>query len=289
MMNKQTKGIRLVATDLDGTFLKNDHSISLNNLEALYRLGSKNIIRVAATGRSLKKVKEVIKDEIPFDFIVYSMGTGIFNWKAQQQIFIQNIGKQSVQKLLKLFVSQSLNFFAFFPAPENHRYWFYRGNEPCVEFERYFKFNEAYETELIPDAFPDSELSQMLVIIPEDESLFLKIKSEIEFTCPEIRVIRSSSPITKGYIWMEIFHHLVSKGNGVKHICSLMDIKQDETMGLGNDYNDLDLLQYTCHSFLTKNAPTELKNLYPLVPANEQDGFARTVEKLERKNLIITI
>ena len=35
------KNIKLVATDLDGTFLKNDRSISVANLEALHQLGEK--------------------------------------------------------------------------------------------------------------------------------------------------------------------------------------------------------------------------------------------------------
>ena len=55
------KNIKLVATDLDGTFLKDDRTVSAGNIEALRKLGEKNIIRVAATGRDLKKVKEVLR------------------------------------------------------------------------------------------------------------------------------------------------------------------------------------------------------------------------------------
>ena len=77
------KNIRLVATDLDGTFLKDNKTISRKNLDALHRLGEKDITRVAATGRNLKKTKEVLKDHIPFDFIVFSSGAGVYNWKEK--------------------------------------------------------------------------------------------------------------------------------------------------------------------------------------------------------------
>ena len=97
---------------------------------------------------------------------------------------------------------------------------------------------------------------------------------------PEIRVIRASSPITKGYIWLEVFHHSVSKGNGVLEICRLHDITSEQTLGVGNDYNDFDLLETTRHSFLTNNSPDEIKNRYPLVPSNEEDAFAVLVESL---------
>ena len=86
--------------------------------------------------------------------------------------------------------------------------------------------------ELNVDDLPNSELCQFLVIIRENEDLFSHLKAEIESLCPEIRVIRASSPLTKGYIWIEVFHHSVSKGNGIDEICKRTGIKQTETMGL---------------------------------------------------------
>ena len=50
-----------------------------------------------------------------------------------------------------------------------------------------------------------TELCQFLLIIPEDTEKFETLKLEIESLSPEIRVVRTSSPITNGYIWVEIF------------------------------------------------------------------------------------
>ena len=80
------KNIKLVATDLDGTFLKNDRTISSNNMEALHKLGDKDIMRVAATGRNLEKVKQVLNNHVPFDFVVFSSGAGVFNWKEKKHM-----------------------------------------------------------------------------------------------------------------------------------------------------------------------------------------------------------
>jgi len=279
-MPNPLKNTRLVATDLDGTFLKNDHSISPKNLEALYLLGEKKIIRVAATGRNLKKVHDVLTPETPFDFIVYSSGAGVFDWKNQQHIYSRNITKQSVQKLLHFFIAVKLNFHAFFPTPENHRHWYFRGENPCEEFERYFIYNQAFAFELDKNNLPETEMCQFLLIIPENEARFAKLKSDIEAVCPEIRVIRASSPIAKGFIWTEVFHHSVSKGNGIKHICDMFGIDSALTLGVGNDYNDFDLLEFTAHSFLTENSPAEIKHRYPNVPSNENDAFAEAVQPI---------
>jgi Cof subfamily protein (haloacid dehalogenase superfamily) len=274
------KNIKLVATDLDGTFLKNDRTISSNNMEALFKLGDKKIMRVAATGRNLEKVKQVLNKHVPFDFVVFSSGAGIFNWKEKKHIYNQNIKTESVRKLLNYFIQQNINFHAFYPVPQNHKHYYYRGNEKCEEFERYFNFNKADADELNVNNLPKSELCQFLVIIRENQSHFNRLKTEIENLCPEIRVIRASSPITAGYIWIEVFHKSVSKGNGVNEICKFTGIRRDETMGLGNDYNDFDLLEFTKYSFLTENSPEEIKHKYPLVPSNENDAFAQSVQHL---------
>jgi len=272
--------IKLVATDLDGTFLKNDKTISPKNLEALYRLGEKEIIRVAATGRNLKKVKEVLNDHVPFDFVVFSSGAGVFNWKEKKHIYDQNIKKESALKLFIYFIQKGINFHAFYPVPDNHQHYFFRGGNPCEEFERYFSFNKAFALEIKENSIPDTELCQFLVIIKENKDWYEKLKTEIESLCPEIRVIRASSPLTKGYIWIEIFHKSVSKGSGVNEICKLKGINKNETMGMGNDYNDFDLLDFTAYSFLTENAPEEIKTKYKLLPTNENDAFAVSVEPL---------
>lgn len=268
---------RLVATDLDGTFLRNDHSISAANLDMLHRLGTRNIVRVAATGRNLQKVREVIPGDVPFDYIVYSSGAGVYNWKTGEHLLTRNISAEAAQIVMRFFVARKLNFHAFFPAPENHNHWFFRGENACGEFERYFRYNQVHATSLNENDLPNNEICQFLLIIPEDTRQFQSLKSEIENLTGEIRVVRTSSPITRGYIWMEIFHRSVSKGNGVKQVCDWLGIDPENTFGIGNDYNDLDLLEFTRYSFLTKNAPAEIKHFYPAAPSNENDAFACAV------------
>ena len=274
------KNIKLVATDLDGTFLRNDKTISERNLAALELLGTKNVVRVVATGRNLRKVNEVIPDHVPFDYIVFSSGAGVYDFRTREHIFSQNISEFSANKLIGYLIGQDLNFHAFWPVPQNHNLFYHRGSLPCEEFERYFSFHNSFAFPLPESRRIESGLCQLLVVIPGDEDRFLKMKAGIEEICPEVRIIRSSSPLETGYIWLEIFHREVSKGNGVLHLCNRLDILPEQTVGIGNDYNDIDLLEFTEHSFLTDNAPRVLKASFSLLPTNEEDAFAHAVEKI---------
>ena len=277
--------VRLVATDLDGTFLKNDRTISDKNLNALKMLGENNVIRVAATGRNLHKVKEVINGHVPFDYIVFSSGAGVYNWNTKQHIFNQNINEVASTKLIEYLVNRKINFHVFYPIPENHKHWYFRGDKECEEFERYFQFNNAYASDLVESGMPESGVCQFLVIIPEDEDRFKKLKNDIESLNLEIRVIRASSPITKGFIWIEVFQKTVSKGNGVKFICDQLGVNYKNTLGIGNDYNDFDLLDFTAYSYFTENAPPEIKNRFKKAPSNEKDAFAFITQTLFQNKL----
>ncbi len=271
--------IHLVATDLDGTFLRDDKTISKANLNALQDLRNRGVVTVAATGRNLFKIHEVIPKEVPFDYYVFSSGAGVFDKHKEKHIFGQNLPKESALKLIRYFMDEDLNFHAFWPVPNNHKLWYYRGSEICHEFERYFAFHNSRSFELPADGKIDSDVCQFLVVIPYDEARFMIMKSNIEQLCPMARVIRSSSPLHTNYIWLEIFHKDVSKGNGVLHLCNMLGIDPQQTLGIGNDYNDIDLLEFTAHAFITNNAPEVIKKQYVLVPSNEEDAFAHVIEK----------
>lgn len=269
--------LKLVATDLDGTFLKNDKSISKENLATLQSLGERGILRVVATGRNLKKTQEVIAHHIPFDYIVFSSGAGVYDCKKKKLIYYQNIHKRTVQQLLEYFVAHDLNFHLFKPVPENYKCWYYRGSVPCSEFERYFNFHQAHSEELSGNQVLDSEACQFLVVFPNDPDRFHTLKDEIQKNFPEVKVVRTSSPLETDYIWMEIFDHTVSKGNGVKFLCDRLQIEHEYTLGIGNDFNDLDLLEFTHYSYMVENGPQELKARFLLTQSNEESAFARAV------------
>jgi hypothetical protein len=277
-MNNNQK-LKLVATDLDGTFLRNDKSISKENLDTLHSLGEKGILRVIATGRNLKKTREVIASEIPFDYIVFSSGAGVYDWKNEKLIYHQNLDKQVVQQVIDFLVELDLNFHLFKPVPENYKCWYHRGGIPCSEFESYFDFHQSHAEPLPGNRQIDSEACQFLVVFPDNLERFLTFKIEIENQFPEVKVVRTSSPLETGYIWMEIFHRSVSKGNGVKFVCDSLQIEHEYTLGIGNDFNDLDLLEFTNFSYIVENGPQEMKARFNATRSNEENAFAVAVSQ----------
>ena len=132
--------LKLVATDLDGTFLRNDKSISKENIDTLHSLGEKGILRVIATGRNLKKTMEVVSDDVAFDYIVFSSGAGVYDRRNEKLVYHQNLSQDAVQRLSEFLIVNDLNFHLFKPVPDNYMCWYHRGTVPCAEFENYFSY-----------------------------------------------------------------------------------------------------------------------------------------------------
>lgn len=277
-MGNQNQVLKLVATDLDGTFLKNDKSVSNENIESLHSLGERGILRVIATGRNLKKTLDVIPEHVPFDYIVFSSGAGVYDRRNDRLLFRQNLSAEIAQALSDFLIANDLNFHLFKPVPQNYMCWYHRGSVLCSEFENYFTYLQAH-SEPLPISSPvNSEACQFLVVFPNDLERFLKLKTEIESKFEDVKVVRTSSPLETGYIWMEIFHQSVSKGNGVKFLCEILQIDHKHTLGIGNDYNDLDLLEFTNYSYIVANGPDDLKMRFLPAKTNEENAFAHIVD-----------
>jgi hypothetical protein len=50
------------------------------------------------------------------------------------------------------------------------------------------------------------------------------------------------------------------------------------TFSIGNDYNDLDLLNFTSYSYLVENGPDELKPLFLKAASNENSAFSNSLK-----------
>ena len=78
---------------------------------------------------------------------------------------------------------------------------------------------------------------------------------------------------------MEVFPNGVSKGHSAEWLCKKLGIEQTQTISIGNDYNDIELLEWTAQSYVVENSPEQLKKRFLITKSNEEDGFAEVVEK----------
>ncbi|MCD6347258.1 MAG: HAD-IIB family hydrolase [Bacteroidales bacterium] len=265
----------MIITDLDGTLLNSDQKVGDRDFENLLRLGEEGFIRVIATGRSPYSFSRVIKRDFPIDYLVFSSGAGVMDWKSGEILLAYSLPAEKVTKIANLFRKEKVSFKVLSKVPDNHHYVFYQDRDVHPDFVRRMEYYRGFETKICFDPPNFGEASQFLLILPDDIIEFKRL-SEM---CKGVKVVRATSPIDHQSIWMEVFHQDVSKAGGCSYICNKLGIDQEETFAVGNDYNDLDMLDYAARSFVVENAPAELLEKYPVVKSHDENGFSDALKR----------
>lgn len=270
--------VKMVVTDLDGTLLQSDHSISPTDQETLERLGSLDVCRVAATGRNLFKVRQVLNEDSPFDYVIVSSGAGIIDWKSQKLIRALSIPAETTGEIIQFLIREKQNFKVSRELPDNHNFAWWESYK-CPELKRYVEHHSKMGNAVKIDPDKPFIASQILMFFASESNQFEIVKRMIQSTFPGLSIIRTTSPLDPGYTWMEIFPNGVSKAHGIEEICRITGIARENTLGIGNDFNDLEMLDFTHLSYVVENAPEELKIKYLISLAHYDDGFSHAVNK----------
>ncbi len=266
----------MVVTDLDGTLLNDRQEITGQNLQTLENLGEKNICRVIATGRNLYSAKKILPENVPVDYLVFSTGAGIMDWRTGELIFAEHLKETEVTLAINTLREAGMSFMVHDLVPDNHSFRYFDANCGSSDFQRRCKLYNEFAVPMDPVSDDFSHASQLLAIVPENISLLETIKNKLK----NLRVVRTTSPLDGESMWIEIFPSNVSKGHAIEWLCGRLDIEKTGTMGVGNDYNDIDLLDFVHYPFAVANAPFQLKQLYGSCRSNNEGGFSDAVSRV---------
>lgn len=270
----------IVVTDLDGTLLDSQHRLGATNWRTLEELGERGVLRVVATGRSLYSALAVLPADTPIDYLCHSSGAGILRWADRESVRVVNMPAEDAGWLAAELVQRGLDFMLHFAIPDNHYFYAHRVGRVNSDFERRAQRYEAFGRAL---ALPLSEpraMSQALVIEPPPGP---GRHAELSLALPEFQVIRTTSPLDGASTWIEIFPRGINKAAAATWLWQACAAGASQRLAVGNDYNDLDLLDWADLAFVVGNAPPELCARYATVASNDDAGFSQAVRLAQRE------
>ncbi|MBN2891347.1 MAG: HAD-IIB family hydrolase [Bacteroidales bacterium] len=270
--------MKIVFTDLDSTFLNSDAKISKKNMDTLFYLQKKGVVTVAATGRNIFSCNNVLSPDLPFDYLIFSTGIGMMDFKSKKIINSHHFEIQQSLYISSLLIQLGFNIFIHNTVPDNH-FFYYQRSKHNPDFESRFKIYENFGTEL-KSLEQIKNVSQFVLVLNHGQEEFVRVTEVIHNNTSNIKIIRATSPINHKNIWLEVYPENVSKGNSAIELCELLNIDIKDSIAIGNDYNDIELLEVAGKSFIVENAPEELKSKYEVVASNDNDGFSEAVLQL---------
>jgi hydroxymethylpyrimidine pyrophosphatase-like HAD family hydrolase len=196
------------------------------------------------------------------------------HWPTKTLLMTHNLEQGEILRASRLLQAHELDFMIHHPIPENHQFLYYdtgRNNPDFLRrYHRYKEFAQPLTNQ------PELEAAcQIVAIDPHqgDASRYRIIRQQL----PTLKVIRSTSPLDGASTWIEIFPTTVSKALASTWVAGQHTISARNTLAIGNDYNDLDLLEWAGHSIVVSNAPSELTHTYQTVSSHNENGFTEAV------------
>lgn len=260
--------IRLIATDLDGTLLRDDGSISERTRRAIGGAQAAGLTVVFVTARPPRDV-HAIADHLGITgmaicsngAIVHDLATGETH---RHERLCQDLARSLVSELRLAEPGVA------FATEHGHRL----GQE--AHFPDLFADTVHHHARRIDDAAAlcGEVLTKLLVHHPDHhvEHLATRIRGHLG---DRGEVIWSGAP------FVEIAPSGVSKASGLASLCALLDLSPAEVIAFGDMPNDVPMLGYAGRGVAVSNAhPEVLAAADEVTASNEDDGVARVIESL---------
>ncbi|MES3712627.1 Cof-type HAD-IIB family hydrolase [Staphylococcus ureilyticus] len=286
--------INLIATDMDGTLLNAAHEISEENIQAIKYAQSQGITVVIATGRAFYEANAPINlTDLKVPYICLNgaevrdesfniMSTSNLNRELINRITVElnkeNIFYQ-VYTNLGIYTENPLRDLEIYIDIAQHA-----GQEADVEKIKSgiqkridngtLKVVENY------DKIQDTPGEIVMKILAFDSDLEKIDRVSETLAKSESLAISSSS---RGNI--EITHSDAQKGIALNTIAERLNIDMENVMAIGDNMNDVSMLERVGYSVAMENAAPEVKAIAKYeTDSNEQSGVGKAIMKLLREN-----
>ncbi|MCS7460247.1 Cof-type HAD-IIB family hydrolase [Paenibacillus doosanensis] len=237
---------KLIALDMDGTFLTEDKTISAENRKAVEAAAAAGVTVMFSTGRGIQNVLPYVEELGLKSPIVSVNGSEV--WTAPGQLHSRTfVEPDLVEKMLSLALEYDTWYWAYAVSGiYNKEKWV-----PKIDSEQWLKFGYYYEDEASLRAIREQLISWDMLEVTNSHPCNIELNP-------------------KG----------VSKASGLKQVCELLGIEMSQVIAMGDSLNDVTMIREAGLGVAMGNAQDEVKELADVVTAtNEEHGVAKIIEQ----------
>ena len=264
----------LFVSDLDGTLLRSDQTLSTYTVETLNRLISKGMIFSYATARSYATSSIVTAGlDAKFPVIVYN-GTFILENGTRKQLLSHSFSAREAEEIVAIMAEEGVYPIVYSHVDGAEKYY-YCPSLISDETEAFLKTRRGDGRENEVDGIDQLCVGEVFHFSCVDSAeKLLRVYERIKDRFPSVYY----KEIYSGEWWLEVHPKGVSKANAVLELKKLMDC--DRVVCFGDGKNDISMFEIADERYAVANAEPELKKLATaVIDGNNADGVVRFLEK----------
>lgn len=258
---------KLIAIDLDGTLLNDDLEISPDTVRAIQKAVELGVVVTIATGRMFSSAKIFAKQlGINVPLITYQ-GAIIKNVNDEKAIYERLITPDIAEKLVEISRERKIHLQVY----QDDILYGAKENEKLISYAEGVKVPYTVEPDLIKLA--KKGFTKALFI--EEPEVLDTLQIELATLFGEQAHIAKSKEH-----FLEVTHPEANKGVALLYLAEKLGIDQSEIIGIGDNHNDLELIQTAGLGIAMGNSVQELKDNSDYISlTNNEEGVLHVLEK----------
>ena len=268
--------MELYITDLDGTLLRKDKSISKYTVETLNELIEKGHNISVATARSLSSAKDILEPlnlKLP---IVLNNGGFIYDPIIGENLVSNYMDNDLTQIIVDKSRERGLNPFVHLEEDSVNKLY-YSGLFNPGEMDYYesrMKANDKRFKKVKEYAFENKNIITVFFIGEESDLTQMYEYLKKNFTNLQYHLFLD---VYSNYFWLEINNINATKKNGINFLKS--HLKIDKVTCFGDNLNDISMYEACEETYAVENAHLKLKDMaMGIIDSNENDGVAKFIK-----------
>jgi hypothetical protein len=269
--------IRLIVTDLDGTFLRDVHSPHPENVRAMRACQDAGIPVCAVTGRNWSEARRIIVG-VGFDrFCGINNGTAIIDARTGEIRYRNRFHPDDARKLVELVYA--MDGVSFYASGSVHMHQVM--NRVVAEAD--LPLGGLLDTDAMGSVILYDDLFGMLGKGCEDVQ---RLHIELPYANAELRkrihdgisAIVAADITNSGDSGMDVMPKDASKADALGVLADIYNVKMNNVMAFGDSENDMAMLRAAGIGVAMQNGDEALKRAADMVaPPNTEGGVARII------------
>ena len=276
-MELTTQKPKLILTDLDGTLLRDDKTLSLANRAALERAAGQGAQVVLSTGRSYQSLSQELRG-LPFlRYFILVNGAKVYDLQTDSVLYRAEVPMDVAQGLFQMFepLDACIDCYQNDIGLMDRKY--YDHLERYIDDPHALKMTQDCRTPLdhfredVRDGGESVQKLQAFFHTPEVRTEALRLLGE---TYPQL-ILSSSLPGN-----LEINAPGATKGDALLALCQALGLDPACAVAFGDGTNDLTMIRNAGIGVAMANAEPELLAAADLVaPSNQEDGVSQVLSR----------
>jgi Cof subfamily protein (haloacid dehalogenase superfamily) len=275
-MKNMTTNYKLVVSDLDGTLLSNFHVPNLNK-SSIQRIREKGIKFCITTGRTIQSTKNILKEIGTYneenEYSILFNGCVIIENKNNKVLFFKGIDFEISNKLFEIGKKYDVMLLVY--SIDNCYVW--KSYEKEIERQKSYEELLTFMDDLNINFIKEKNIQiTKIVFVNEDHNYLLKIKEELD------KIFGNEISIsTSANMYLEINAKNVNKGNALEWLANYLKIDMKETIAIGDNSNDIFMIEKAGIGVCVKNGIDSLKNKanYVTEKTNDEGAVKEVLDK----------